>query len=149
MRGGGARTTDARRAIFLRRPGERLDPYAVSWRSGIRPVAFLTMSAGGVPAQGRDDGSIFRAARSVPLTTSPPSLAELFEVAVADVDGAAGIAVIDIDGKPKRVADALFQRHRVGVFHLAAARLLPFANRHALDMRQRLGLTDVEAFLDD
>ena len=63
--------------------------------------------------------------------------------------GAAGIAVIDADRKAERVADALFQRDRVRVFDLAAARLLRLALRHALDMRQRLGLAHVEALLDD
>ena len=79
----------------------------------------------------------------------PHDLVELIEVAVADVHGAAGIAVIDADRKAERVADALFQRDRVGVLHLAAARLLRLALRHALDMRQRFGLAHIEAFLDD
>src|ERR1700738_1672804 len=77
------------------------------------------------------------------------NLVELFKVAVADVHGTAGIAVIDADRQPKRVADALLQRDRIGIFHLAAARLLRLALWHALDMRQRLGLTHVEAFFDD
>ena len=85
------------------------------------------------------------------LRQPPHHLVELLEVAVADLHGAAGIAVIDGDGEAERVADALFQRERVGVLGLAAAaaRLLRLALRHALVMRQRLGLAHVEAFLDD
>ena len=62
---------------------------------------------------------------------------------------AAGITVIDVDRKSKRVADPLFQRDRVGVFHLAAARLLRFTNRNTLDMRQRFGLAHIEALIDN
>src|SRR6202171_226085 len=80
---------------------------------------------------------------------SPHNLVELFEVAVADVHGAAGIAVIDVDHKAERIADAFFQRDRIGIFHLAAARFLGFALRHTLDMCQRLGLAHIEAFVDD
>ena len=87
--------------------------------------------------------------RRFALIQSPHDLIELIEVAVADVHGAAGIAVIDIDRKAERVADALFQRDRVGVFRLAAARLLGFANRNTLDMRQRFGLAHIEAFIDN
>jgi hypothetical protein len=71
-------------------------------------------------------------AKSDALIQSPHDLIELIEVAVADVHGAAGIAVIDIDREAERVADALFQRDRVGVFGLAATRLLGFANRNTL-----------------
>src|ERR1700721_315685 len=78
---------------------------------------------------------------------SPHDLVELIEVAVADVNGAAGITVFDADRKAERVADPLFQCDRVGVLHLAAARLLGFANRNTLDMRQCLGLTHVEAIV--
>src|ERR1700751_802869 len=75
---------------------------------------------------------------------------ELIEIAIADMHGAAGIAVIDADGEPKRIADALLQCHRVRVLYLAAApRLKRLARGHALDMRQRLGLTHVEPFFDD
>src|ERR1700682_5607383 len=90
-----------------------------------------------------------RRARSDALIQPSQNLVELFKVAVADVHSAAGIAVIDADRQPKRVADAFFQRDRIGIFHLAAARLLRLALPHALGMRQRLGLTHVEAFFDD
>ena len=87
--------------------------------------------------------------RITPSCQPPHHFVELLEVAVADLDGAAGIAMIDADREPERVADALLQRDRVGILRLAAARLLRLALRHAFDMRQRLGLADVEAFLDD
>src|SRR3569832_1723391 len=79
-------------------------------------------------------------------------LVELFEVAVADLDGAAGVAVADGYGETERVADAFLKRDRVGIFCLAATtcpRLLRLAFRDAFLMRQRLGLADVEAFLDN
>src|SRR4029079_19451063 len=72
-----------------------------------------------------------------------------FEVAIADLDATAGIAMIDGYAKAERVADAFFQLQRIGVFGLAAARLLRLALGHALDMRQRLGLTDVEPLGDN
>ena len=49
-------------------------------------------------------------------------LVELIEVAVADVHGAAGLPVVDTDSQAQRVADPFFQRHRIRVFLLAAAR---------------------------
>src|ERR1700754_4305298 len=52
------------------------------------------------------------------------NLVELFELAIADVHGAAAFAMIDADGKPERIADAFLERDRVGILHLAAARLL-------------------------
>src|ERR1700745_4157060 len=74
----------------------------------------------------------------------PHHLVELLEVAVADLHGAAGIAMVDADGQAQRVADALLQRDRVGVLLLGcAARLLCLSCRHALVMRQRLGLAHV------
>src|ERR1700757_2767031 len=78
-------------------------------------------------------------------------LVELLEIAVADLDGAAGIAVMDRDAKSERIADALFQRQRIGVLGTAAARarLLRLALRHALHMRELFGLADVEAFGHD
>ena len=93
-----------------------------------------------------------RSAPAAPLRQPPHHFVELFEVAIADLDGAAGVAVIDGHGKTERVADALFQRDRVGIFCLAAAarpRLLRLALRHALFMRQRLGLAYVQPLLDD
>ena len=70
------------------------------------------------------------------LRQPPHHFVELFEVAVADLDGAAGIAVIDGDGKAKRVADALFQRHRIGVLcscrrRAPSAACAPARPRHA------------------
>ena len=53
---------------------------------------------------------------SAALRQPPHHLVELFEVAVADLDGAAGVAVADGHGKTERIADALFQRDRVGIF---------------------------------
>jgi hypothetical protein len=84
-----------------------------------------------------------------PLRQPTHDLVKLFEIAVANVHAAPGIAMVDIDGKAKRVADALLQRDRIGVLYLAAPRLLRFASRHTLDMRQRLGLAYVETLLDD
>ena len=55
---------------------------------------------------------------SAPFVQPPHDLVELLEFAVADVHGAAGIAVIDADREPERVADALFQRDRIGSFAL-------------------------------
>src|ERR1700738_2618177 len=78
------------------------------------------------------------------LIQSPHHLVQLIEVAIANVDGAAGVAVIDIDRKSQRVADALFQRDRVGILGLAATRLLRLGFRHALAMRPRLGLASVQ-----
>ncbi len=63
--------------------------------------------------------------------------------------GDPGSAVIDVDRQPKRVADPLLQRDRIGILQLAAARLLRLALGHALDMRQRLRLPNIETFLDD
>src|SRR5512146_180504 len=80
----------------------------------------------------------------------PHHLIELFEVAIADLDGAAGVAVVDAHGKTERIADALLQRNRVGIFCLtaaAAAGLLRLALRDALLVRQRLGLADVQTLL--
>ena len=58
--------------------------------------------------------------------------------------------MFDADLEAEHVADPFFQGQRVGILrHLAAARLLRLALRHALDMRQRLGLAHVEAFLDN
>src|SRR5882757_8102309 len=72
------------------------------------------------PASGRG-----KKARDLPRRVQPPqNFVELFEVAVADVHGATAVAVIDADGKPERIADAFLERDRVGVFHLATARLL-------------------------
>src|SRR6266850_6376483 len=93
---------------------------------------------------GGDEGE-----KSAPLVQPSQDLVELFKVPVADLYGAAGIAVIDADRKAERVAHALFQRDRVGGFDLAAARLLRLALGHTLDMRQLLGLAHGEAFLDD
>src|ERR1700722_3482915 len=76
-------------------------------------------------------------------------LVELIEIAVADVHGTAGVAMIDVDREPKGIAKPLLERDRIGVFHGAAARLLGFAYGYALDMRQRLGLTHIEALLDN
>ena len=56
------------------------------------------------------------------LRQPPHHLVELFEVAVADLDGAAGIAVIDGDGEAERIADALLQRDRVGILALPPPR---------------------------
>src|SRR5258705_11962149 len=98
----------------------------------------------------------YKIAKTTPCKVgAPPSaslrqpshhLVELFEVSVADLDGAAGIAVADAHGKTERVAHALFQRDRIGILRLApaaAAGLLRLALRHALLVRQRLGLADV------
>src|SRR5207247_1707555 len=80
--------------------------------------------------------------RSAPLRQPPHHLVELFEVAVADLDGAAGVAVVDGHGKTERIAHPLFQRDRVGILDLptAAAGLLRLALRHALFMCQCLCL---------
>src|SRR6185437_16377015 len=82
----------------------------------------------------------------------PHHLVELLEVAVADLHGAAGIAMVDTNSEPERIGDALLQRDGVGILGLAAAgspRFLRLAFRHALFMRQRLGLAHIEALLDD
>src|SRR5207247_8651172 len=50
---------------------------------------------------------------SVPFIQPPHDVIELLEVAVADVHGAPGIAVIDTDRSPERAAHALFQRARI------------------------------------
>ena len=57
------------------------------------------------------------------LRQPPHHFVELFEVAVADLNGAAGIAMVDGHGKPERVADAFFQRQRIRILRLAAARV--------------------------
>src|SRR5262245_30886280 len=68
-------------------------------------------------------------------------LVELIEVAIADLHAAAGVAVVDDDLEPERVADAALEVERVGVLLLGPrARLLRLALRHALFMRKRLGL---------
>src|SRR5580700_6602704 len=85
--------------------------------------------------------------KSASLFQPSDNLVELVEIAVADMHGAAGAAVVDVDRQPKRVADPLLQRDRIGILQLAAARLLRLALGHALDMRQRLGLANIEAFL--
>src|SRR5882724_6629300 len=75
---------------------------------------------------------------STALRQPPHHLVELFEVAVADLDAAAGIAMVDGHGKTERVADSFLQRQRVGVFRFAAAaRFLRLALGHAFVMRQR------------
>src|SRR5690242_5150821 len=67
---------------------------------------------------------------------------ELLEAAIADLDGAAGIAVMYRDGQTERVADALLQRDGVGIFRLGAGpRLLRLAFRHAFFMRKLFRLT--------
>src|SRR5206468_11516284 len=90
--------------------------------------------------------------RSAPLRQPSHHLVELFEVAVADLDGAAGVAVVDGHGKTEGIADALLQGNRVGIFCLPAAAapsLLRLAFRDTLFMRQLLGLAYVEPLLDD
>src|SRR4051794_36769362 len=88
--------------------------------------------------------------RDLPRRVQPPqNIVELLELAVADVHGAAAVAVIYADGKPERIADALLERDRVGVLHLAAARLLRLALRNTFVVSERLGLTHVESFFDD
>ena len=61
--------------------------------------------------------------------------------------------MVDRHGEAERVADTLLQRQRVRIFLLCCAaagpRLLRLALRHALLVRQRFGLADVEALLDD
>src|SRR5258706_3236159 len=91
----------------------------------------------------------FRAAKSAALIQPAHNLVERFEITVADVHGSAGISVIDADSEPELVAEALFQRDRIRVLCLAASRLLRFARLHALDSRQRLLLTHVDALLHD
>src|SRR5215475_4899796 len=84
--------------------------------------------------------------RSATPRQPPHHLVELLEVAVADLHASAGIAVVDADSEPERIGNALFQRDGVGVLGLATAagpRLLRLALRHALFMRERLGLADV------
>jgi hypothetical protein len=76
-------------------------------------------------------------------------IVKLIEVAVADVDDAPGLVMIDADGKSERVTHGFFQRHRVGILCLAASRLLRFALRNTFDMGQGFGLPHIEAFLDD
>ena len=64
--------------------------------------------------------------------------------------GAAGVLVINADRKPEHVADAAFQRQRVGILlHPAGARFLRLPGRYALLVREMLGLANAEAFLDD
>ena len=93
----------------------------------------LLVDRGESPSGGDDDGDqsrdVYPRSRSMrgrrDLTTRlqpPHHFVELFEIAVADLHAAAGIAVVDADGKPERVADAFLQRDRVGILHLAAAR---------------------------
>src|SRR3984885_8432703 len=82
-------------------------------------------------------------------TQPPHDIVKLIEVAVADVDDPAGLMMIDADGKPERVTDGFFQRHRVGILGLAAPCLLRLALRHPFDMGQGFGLTPIEAFFDD
>ena len=58
----------------------------------------------------------------------------------------------DAHREPEHVADALFQRDRVGVLgrrRRDRARLLRLARRHAFFVRQRFGLPHVESFGDD
>src|SRR5579859_1501243 len=63
----------------------------------------------------------------------PHHLVELFEIAVADLHGAAGITMIDADAQAQRIGHALLQSDSVGVLGLAAAaRLLRLPLRHAL-----------------
>src|SRR5262245_47951555 len=77
-------------------------------------------------------------------------LVELIEVAVADLDRAAGVAVTDGDLEPERVTDALLEVDRIRVLLLGpAARLLRLALGHALLMRERFGLAHVEPLLHD
>src|SRR4029079_3524454 len=83
------------------------------------------------------------------LLQPPHHFVELFEVAIADLEATARIAMIDGYAKAERVADAFFQLQRIGVFGLAGARLLRLALRHAFVMRQRFSLTDVEPVRDD
>src|SRR5947209_6156981 len=86
---------------------------------------------------------------SAPPRQPPHHFVELFQVAVADLDAAAGIAVMNGDGETERVADAFFQRQRIRILDLAAACFLRLALGHALVMRQGFRLTDVETFGDD
>src|SRR4051812_31019019 len=51
------------------------------------------------------------------------NLIELFEVAVLDVHGPARTLVVDLDAEAENVADALFQRQRVGVLDQRAPRI--------------------------
>src|SRR5439155_18524508 len=62
-----------------------------------------------------------RFAGSISLRQPAHHLVELLEIAVADLNGAAGIAVVDGHSKTERIADALFQRDRVGILDLPAA----------------------------
>src|SRR6185312_14491140 len=61
----------------------------------------------------------------------------------------AGIAVVDGDGEPQRIADALFECNGVGILDVGAARLWRFALRYTLDMCERFGLTNIEALFDN
>src|SRR5271165_2615455 len=62
----------------------------------------------------RKRGEVRKSARCHPalaLVLQPAqNLVELLEIAVADVNGTAGVAVVDTDRKAKRVADPLLQR---------------------------------------
>ena len=81
----------------------------------------------------------------------PHHLVKLLEVAVADLHRAAGIAVVDADGKPERVADPLLERDRVGILGLGgcrAARLAAIIDQlgtAALDMRKQAALASAIA----
>src|SRR5882724_3031632 len=52
---------------------------------------------------------------SAPLRQPAHHLVELFEVAIADLDGATGVAVVDGHSETECIADPLFQRDCVGI----------------------------------
>src|SRR5450432_3595961 len=102
------------------------------------------------PLRRRANARLLRMTAALNLRIQPSqNLVELFEIAVLDVHGTAGSAMVDADAEPENIAHALFQRQRVGIFHFAAPRLLRFALRYAFVMGERLRLARVKAFLDN
>src|SRR5690242_3337001 len=85
----------------------------------------------------------------LPAAQPPQDIVELLERGVADVHGAAGIAVVDADAEAEDIADLALERERVGILLRAAGARLLWFRRHAFLMCELLGLAHAQAFTDD
>ena len=52
-------------------------------------------------------------------------LVELIEIAIADAQNSAALAVIDADHEAERIRNALFQRDEIGIFSFCCRDLRP------------------------
>src|SRR5262249_40270223 len=144
-RDGGARRGRARSAPAVR--GGRTDRAARAADARRQRAAEGMMR----PTGSRDcrKRQLFKRSRSAGsiLFQPPQHLFELIEVAIMNVQHAAFAAVIDRNGKAKRVRYPTLECNRIGVFYCSLLDRLARSRRAVL--RQRLDLTNVEPAIDD